>query len=68
MIDKDMVVSQNCMDEVVLSSCSETCITSPPDGSQIINIKVEDVTDIQVKEDPVPVIKDECEVSCMSVC
>jgi hypothetical protein len=72
MIDKCMVVSQKCIDEDVPGSYSETCITSPPDGNQIIDMKVEDVTDIQVKEDPMPVtfpvIKGEQEVSFISVC
>jgi hypothetical protein len=45
-------------------SCSET--------NEIINIKVEDVSDTEEEEDLVPLrvsgIKSEHEVSCMSVC
>jgi hypothetical protein len=69
MIDKGMVVLQNCIDlqKVIPDSYSETCLTSPHDGSQVINIKVEDVTDIQDEEDPLqvtfPEIKAEHEVS-----
>jgi hypothetical protein len=69
MIDKGMVVLQNCIDlqNVVPDSYSETCETYPYDGSQIMNIKVEDVTDMKEEEDPVeitfPVIKAEQEVS-----
>jgi hypothetical protein len=70
-----MVVLQNCTNllKVVPGSCSETNLTSSHDGNQVINIKVEKVTDIQEEEeDPLltefPVIKAEHEVSCMSVC
>jgi hypothetical protein len=62
MIDKGIVVLQNCMDEVVSGSYSDTRLAAPPDENLIIDMKVEDVTDIQVKEDPMP-IKDEQEVS-----
>jgi hypothetical protein len=69
MIYKGMVVLQNCMDEVVPNSYSETCL---PDGSEMTDIKVEDVTDIEVKEDPMPItfqlLKDEHEVSYILVC
>ncbi|XP_021923255.1 uncharacterized protein LOC110831502 isoform X2 [Zootermopsis nevadensis] len=58
---------RNCigLQEVVSDSCSETCLVSPHDGSQLIKAKVEDVTDIKEEEDPVqitsPTIKSECE-------
>jgi hypothetical protein len=49
MIDKVIVVLQNCIDslKVELGSYSETC----NDGNQFIDIKVEEVTDIKVEED-----------------
>jgi hypothetical protein len=70
-----MVVLQNCINlpKVVPSSYSETSLTSSHDDNQVIDIKAEDVTDIQEEEeeDPLlitsPVIKAENEVSCMSV-
>jgi hypothetical protein len=69
MIDMVFVVLQNCMDllKVEPGSDSETC----HDGNQVIDIKVEEVTDIQEEEDPLrrtfTVIKTEHEVSCISV-
>ncbi|KDR17967.1 Caseinolytic peptidase B protein-like protein [Zootermopsis nevadensis] len=51
--------------EVVSESCSETCLISPHDGSQLIKAKDEGVADIKEEEDPVqithPIIKAECE-------
>jgi hypothetical protein len=73
-IDKVMVVLQSHMDllEAVTSSCSETCLTSCHDRSEIIKVKVENVTDIKEEDDPVqmtfPKTKTKCEVSCISVC
>jgi hypothetical protein len=71
MFDKGVVVLQNCADEVVPGSNSETFVASSGDENQVIGIKVEDVTDIEIKEDAIPetfsVIKDEYEVSCISV-
>jgi hypothetical protein len=70
MIDKCMVVLQNCMDlvKVVPGSDSETC----HDGNQVIDIKAEDVTDIEVDDHPVlltcPVIKAEQEVCLCILC
>jgi hypothetical protein len=50
--------------------CSETYPASSHDVNQAINIKVEEVSDVEVEEKPVPVtsvgIKAEHEVSCMS--
>jgi hypothetical protein len=66
-IDKGMVVLQNCMDfmKVEPGSDSETC----HDGNQVIDMKAEDVTDMQ-EDDPVlmtsPVIKAEQEV-CLCI-
>jgi hypothetical protein len=53
-IDMDIVVLQNCIDlqEVVPDLFRETCLTSPHDGSQVINIKVEDVSGIQDEQAP----------------
>lgn len=66
MINTSMVVLQNCVDLVkaVPGSYSETLPTSYHD------VKVEEVTDIEQAEDPLltfPVIKEENEVSCMSL-
>jgi hypothetical protein len=75
MADKCMVVLQNCMDleKHVPGPCSETYPTSSCDAYQAMNIKVEEVSDVEVEEEhPVPMsfigIKAEHEVSCMSVC
>jgi hypothetical protein len=74
MIDKDIVLLQNCMDlqKEMDGSCSETCQTSR-DANQIISIKFEDVSDIEEEEDPVPLrysgIKTERVVSlCLCQC
>jgi hypothetical protein len=49
---------------------SETCPASSHDANKFINAKAEEVSDVE--EDPVPIsfpqIKDEHEVSCVSVC
>jgi hypothetical protein len=63
-----MALLQDCINlqEVVLDSCSETCLISPHDGSQHIKVEVEGVTDIKEEEDSVqtfPTIQAECEVS-----
>jgi hypothetical protein len=69
-IDKGIVVLQNCMDlvKVELGSYNETCERHSPNGNQIY-IKVEDVADIQEDDDddPFPVVKAEQEVSCMCI-
>lgn len=62
MIDKSIVVLQNCMDmlKVEPGSCSETRLISPCDGNQ-------EVRNVQ-EEDPLlmcPVIKAEHEVQCI---
>jgi hypothetical protein len=73
MIDKGIVLLQNCMDfqKDMQDSCSEMCPTSR-DANQIINVKVEDVSHTEEEEVPVPLkysgIKTELVVSCMSVC
>jgi hypothetical protein len=74
MIDKGMVVLQNCMDllEFVPASYSETNLTSADDVNQVMDIKVEDITNIQEEEeDPLSVrfpVKAEHEVSYVCVC
>jgi hypothetical protein len=71
MIHKDDVVLQNYMEilKVEPTSCSETCVTSF-DGNEAIDVKVEEVTDLQV-EDPLlvtlPVVHAEQEVSCVGL-
>lgn len=68
MIDNDVMVLQNCTDflKCLPGSCSETCITSFRDGSDVMSIKIEAVTE---EEDPLlitfPGMKTEHEVSCI---
>jgi hypothetical protein len=63
------VVLQNCVDlpKVVPSLCNETGATFSDDGGGVIIVKVEEVTDVQEVDDPVPIscsiIKGEHEVS-----
>jgi hypothetical protein len=65
------VVLQNYKDllKVVPGSYNETCL--PPQNTNQINIKLEEVTNIQEEKDPVeitfPNIKAEQEVICMCV-
>jgi hypothetical protein len=72
-IDKSIVLLQNCMDlqKDTEGPRSETCPTSR-DAYQATSVKVEDVSDTEQEEDPVPLrysgIKMEHMVSCMSVC
>jgi hypothetical protein len=74
MTDKGMVVLQNCLDSQrdVPGSHSEICASSSHDGDQAVNIKVEEFSEMEDWEDPVPMtvveVKIEPEVSCMSVC
>jgi hypothetical protein len=73
MIVMGSVILQDSMDllEVTHRSCSEICTTSSHDVNEITDIKVEEASDTQEVEDPLlitlPVIKDDHEVSCMSV-
>jgi hypothetical protein len=68
-IDNDVMVLQNCTDflKCLPGSYSETCVTSFHDGSEVMSIKVEAVTE---EEDPLlitfPGMKAEHEVSCIS--
>jgi hypothetical protein len=72
--DNVVVVLQNCVDlqkdEPGLHS--EASPSSSEDGDQAVNIKVEDSSDIEDRENPMPMtvvgIKAEHEVSCMSLC
>jgi hypothetical protein len=72
MIDKDVMFLQNCtnLKKVVPGLCGETYPGSD-DANQAMNIKVEEVSDLEEKEDPVPItfpkLKAEPEVSCMPV-
>jgi hypothetical protein len=72
MIDKGIVLLQNCLNlqKEMQGSCSETYPASH-DANQITRIKVEDVSDTEEEENPVPLkysgIKTEHVVSCMSV-
>jgi len=69
-----MVVLQNCMD--ILQSepgpCSGTCPMSSDNGNQVVGVKVEEVSDMKVEEDPEPtispLIKTESAVSSLCVC
>jgi hypothetical protein len=67
-----MVVLQNRLDSQkdVPGSHSEACASSSLNGVQALKIKVEDSSDMEDGEDPVPMavvgIKVEHEVSCMS--
>jgi hypothetical protein len=71
MTDKGMVVLQNRLDSQkdVPGLHSEACASSSH-SDQVVNIKVEEVSDVEDGEDPVPMtfveIKAEHEVSCMS--
>jgi hypothetical protein len=74
MTDEGMVVLQNCVDmeRCVPGPHSETHPTSSHDANQVMNIKVENVSDMQEEgEDPVPIsykaVKAEREVSCVPV-
>jgi hypothetical protein len=73
MIDKGVVLLQNCMDlqKDMQCFCRETCPTSR-DANQIICTKLEDVSDIEEERDPVLLrysgIKADRAVSFMSVC
>jgi hypothetical protein len=71
MTDKGLLVLQDCAhsQEDVPGSCTETCSTSSRDANQAINIKVEEVSDVEEEEEnPVPIsfpgIKAERAVSC----
>lgn len=66
-IDIGTMVLQNCMDleRDVPGSCRETCPTSCHDANQVMNIKVEQISDVEEEEDPLkfPRIKTEHVVS-----
>jgi hypothetical protein len=69
-----MLVLQNCLhsQKDVPGSHSEACASSSHDGDQAVSIKVEEFSDIEDREDPVPMtfvgVKAEHEVSFMSLC
>jgi hypothetical protein len=74
MNDKGIVVLQNCLDSQKDGPCahSEACPSSSHSGVHAVNIKVEEFSDVEDGEDPVPMaavgIKAEDEVRCMSLC
>jgi hypothetical protein len=74
MTGKGMMVLQNCLNSQkdVPGSHSVALASSSLDGVHAVNIKVEEFSDIEDEEDPVPMtavgIKAEHEVSCMSLC
>ena len=51
--------------------CTGTCLMSSDGGNQVVGIKVEEVADLKLEEDPLPttspLIKTEPLVSCVSV-
>jgi hypothetical protein len=57
MTDKDMLVLQDCAhsQEDVPGSCIETWPASSHDAFQAINLKVEEVSDVEEEENPVPI-------------
>jgi hypothetical protein len=57
MTDKGLLVLQDCAhsQEDVPGSCTETCPTSSRDANQAINVKVEEVSDVEEEENPVPI-------------
>jgi hypothetical protein len=71
---KGMVVLQNRLDSQkdVPGSHSEAVASPSHDGVHAVNIKVEEFSDTEDREDPAPMtivgIKAEYEVSCMSLC
>jgi len=68
------VVVQISMDLVKgeTSSCSKTCLTSAGDAHEVLNIKVEEGTDVDEEEIPMPVFcevkVEQDEVSYVSLC
>jgi hypothetical protein len=67
---KSMLILQSCRDleKCVPVPCSETYATPSHNANQAMNIKVEELSDIEVEEHPVPItftgLKSEHEVSC----
>jgi hypothetical protein len=68
-----MVGLQNCLDKLKSEPgpCTDTCQPSSDDRNQVVSIKVEDIADIKVEEDPELAastgIKTERAVSCVYV-
>jgi hypothetical protein len=58
--------------ETVPAVCSETCLTHSADGSEVCDLKAEEVPETQKEEDPLaialPAIKAEHEVSTGASC
>jgi hypothetical protein len=72
--NRDMMVLQNCLDSQkdVPGSHIESCASSYLNAVEVVNLKVEEYSDIEDRKDPMPItvvgIKAEHEVSCMSLC
>jgi hypothetical protein len=72
MIDKDVIVLQNCtnLEKALPGPCGDTYPTSD-DANRAMNVKAEEVSDAEEDEGPVPItfleIKADPEVSCMSL-
>jgi hypothetical protein len=68
MVDIGMLVLQNCVDllKAEPDSCSSSCVTSD-DGSQTIDVKVEEDPDVKEEQDPLAMtfssVRSEHEVS-----
>lgn len=73
MVHKVLVVLQMCTSLVKMEpgSCSESCVTSFNYESEIVDIKVEGDTHVEVVQKPIPItfpsIKPETEVSFVCV-
>jgi len=71
-IVKSLMVLQSHMDipKDEPGSCGEACVTSSDDGNQVIDIKLEEDSDVKEENDleqiKSPVTGTESEVSCMS--
>jgi hypothetical protein len=69
-----MMVLQNCLGlkNDVAGSHIEACESSSLSGVQVVNIKVEEFSDMEDRKDRVPMtvvgVKAEHEVRCMSLC
>jgi hypothetical protein len=74
MADNGMLILQNCMDlrKCATGPCGETYPTASNDATVAVNIKVEEVSGVEVEEEhPLPItfvrIKAEHKVRCTSV-
>jgi hypothetical protein len=67
-IDKVTVVLQNCTDTLNIEPglCNQTYVTSSCDGTDAIDVKAEDVSNVREEQDPVPTTNAKPEVCYMS--